>query len=74
MIKSCVIGLSKVGIIHCESILKIKNTSSVFWFLHSQGPDEIHVTTISTNDEKSLLVRFIELLYSVIEVVLVYSM
>ena len=27
MIKSCVIGLSKVGIIHCESLLKIKNTS-----------------------------------------------
>ena len=32
MIKSCVIGLSKVGIIHCESILKIKNTSLNYVF------------------------------------------
>ena len=27
MIKSCVIGLSKVGIIHCESLLKLRKTS-----------------------------------------------
>ncbi len=32
MIKSCVIGLSKVGIIHCESLLKIKNTSLNYIF------------------------------------------
>ena len=32
MIKSCVIGLSKVGIIHCQSILKIKNTSLNYVF------------------------------------------
>ncbi len=32
MIKSCVIGLSKVGIIHCESLLKIKNTSLDYIF------------------------------------------
>ena len=32
MIKSCVIGLSKVGIIHCESLIKIKNTSLNYIF------------------------------------------
>ena len=32
MIKSCVIGLSKVGIIHCESLLKIKTTSLNYVF------------------------------------------
>ena len=32
MIKSCVIGLSKVGIIHCESLMKIKNTSLDYIF------------------------------------------
>ena len=32
MIKSCVIGLSKVGIIHCESLLKLKNTSLNYIF------------------------------------------
>ena len=32
MIKSCVIGLSKVGIIHCESLTKIKNTSLNYIF------------------------------------------
>ena len=32
MIKSCVIGLSKVGKIHCESILKIKKTSLNYVF------------------------------------------
>ena len=32
MIKSCVIGLSKVGIIHCESLLKLKNTSLDYIF------------------------------------------
>ena len=32
MIKSCVIGLSKVGIIHCESLLKIKKTSLNYIF------------------------------------------
>ena len=32
MIKSCVIGLSKVGIIHCESLMKIKNTSLNYIF------------------------------------------
>ncbi len=32
MIKSCVIGLSKVGIIHCESLKKIKNTSLNYIF------------------------------------------
>ena len=32
MIKSCVIGLSKVGIIHCESLLKIKKTSLDYVF------------------------------------------
>ena len=32
MIKSCVIGLSKVGIIHCESLLKIKKTSLDYIF------------------------------------------
>ena len=32
MIKSCVIGLSKVGIIHCESLLKIKKTSLSYIF------------------------------------------
>ena len=32
MIKSCVIGLSKVGIIHCESLLKIRKTSLSYVF------------------------------------------
>ena len=32
MIKSCVIGLSKVGIIHCESLKKIKNASLNYIF------------------------------------------
>ncbi len=32
MIKSCVIGLSKVGVIHCESLMKIKNTSLNYIF------------------------------------------
>ena len=32
MIKSCVIGLSKIGRIHCESILKIKKTSLNYVF------------------------------------------
>ena len=32
MIKSCVIGLSRVGLIHCESLLKIKNTSLNYIF------------------------------------------
>ena len=32
MIKSCVIGLSKVGKIHCESLLKIKKTSLDYIF------------------------------------------
>lgn len=32
MIKSCVIGLSKVGIIHCESLLKLKKTSLSYVF------------------------------------------
>tara|TARA_B100000674_G_scaffold330916_1_gene276359 strand:- start:600 stop:1511 length:912 start_codon:yes stop_codon:yes gene_type:complete len=32
MIKSCVIGLSKVGVIHCESLLKLKNTSLNYIF------------------------------------------
>ena len=32
MIKSCVIGLSKVGIIHCKSLIKIKNTSLNYIF------------------------------------------
>ena len=32
MIKSCVIGLSKVGKIHCESLLKIKKTSLNYIF------------------------------------------
>ena len=32
MIKSCVIGLSKVGIIHCKSLSKIKNTSLSYIF------------------------------------------
>ena len=32
MIKSCVIGLSKVGIIHCESLMKIKKTSLNYIF------------------------------------------
>tara|TARA_B100000886_G_scaffold3853_2_gene2414 strand:- start:2985 stop:3896 length:912 start_codon:yes stop_codon:yes gene_type:complete len=32
MIKSCVIGLSKVGIIHCENLLKIKKTSLNYIF------------------------------------------
>ena len=27
MIKSCVIGLSKIGQIHCNNLKKIKNTS-----------------------------------------------
>ena len=32
MIKSCVIGLSKVGIIHCKSLLKLKETSLNYIF------------------------------------------
>ena len=32
MIKSCVIGLSKVGIIHCKSLMKIKKTSLNYIF------------------------------------------
>ncbi len=32
MIKSCVIGLSKVGIIHCKSLIKIKKTSLNYIF------------------------------------------
>ena len=32
MIKSCVIGLSKVGVIHCENLLKIKKTSLDYIF------------------------------------------
>ena len=32
MIKSCVIGLSKVGVIHCENLLKIKKTSLDYVF------------------------------------------
>ena len=32
MIKSCVIGLSKIGIIHCEGLIKIKNTSLNYVF------------------------------------------
>jgi myo-inositol 2-dehydrogenase/D-chiro-inositol 1-dehydrogenase len=32
MIKSCVIGLSKVGIIHCESLIKLKKTSLSYVF------------------------------------------
>ena len=32
MIKSCVIGLSKVGKIHCESLMKIKKTSLNYIF------------------------------------------
>ena len=30
MIKSCVIGLSKIGQIHCNNLKKIKNTSLNF--------------------------------------------
>ena len=37
MIKSCVIGLSKVGIIHCESLLKIKKTSLSYIFDKNYG-------------------------------------
>ena len=32
MIKSCVIGLSTIGQIHCESLLKLKKTSLSYVF------------------------------------------
>jgi len=30
MIKSCVIGLSKIGLIHCDTLIKLKNTQLTY--------------------------------------------
>jgi len=37
MIKSCVIGLSKIGQIHCNNLKKIRNTSLNFVYDRDQA-------------------------------------
>ena len=35
MIKSCVIGLSKIGLVHCDTLLKLKNTELAYVYDYS---------------------------------------
>ena len=73
MIKSCVIGLSKIGLIHCDTLIKLKNTQLTYVYDFNSKLSTKYAKQFKCNTTKNFLcyqiiILWIEVHYELLEV------